>query len=485
MRTRILQYNRLRKLESRALFRRVLPSVVPRMGLIAASLGLCTSGSRAQTPVTPQTKPPTQTAKPAPPNKGQGGGSGIDAVGGGAAGGLLGLPAATAKGPLLPAPLPKQTPEEWARKGRAAMSSGKVDDAIIAFRQLVMLRPLGAEGWFDLGAALSAARRYSEAAQAFQTLSRITPANAQSYAMLANALAQSNQTDAALSALNRAIELSPATTQYQLVRGELLMGQKAYKQAQSAYLQALGTAPDDPRVHIGLGDADEQDGQHLAALGEYEAALLVDPSNLGARIGRAASLASLKRMTEAELVITRTRQALDASDTALQARLASVGGDAQAQAQMRAQMAVLASQKAILHSAYAQILDGAQRREDAIREYQAALEIAADSATTWGNLGWTQYEAGQYEAAIQSSHKALALDGGLAYVRLNLGLTYATQDKWLLAEQEYRAALGVAARADIEAGISDVRAAISRQPQTRALQRALVYLTFAANKPAR
>lgn len=416
--------------------------------------------------------------------KGQGGGTGLDSVPTGAAGSLLGLPAATAKGPLLPAPLPKLTPEEWARKGRAAMSAGKIGDAISAFRQLVILRPLGAEGWFDLGAALDAAKQYSEAAQAFQTLSRLTPANPQTYALLANALSQANQTDAALAALDRAIELSPATTQYQLVRGELLMGQKAYKQAQSAYLQALGTAPEDPRVHIGLGDADEQDGQHLAALSEYDAALLVDPANLGARIGRATSLTSLKRIIEAEAVITRTKQELDASDAALHARLASVGADAQAQAQVRAQMAGLSAQKAALHSAYAQMLDGAQRRDDAIREYQAALEIAADSATTWGNLGWTQYEAGQYEAAIQSSRKALALDGSLAYVRLNLGLIYATQDKWTLAEQEYRAALGVAAHADIEAGVSDARAAISKQPQTRALQQALAYLTFAANKSA-
>ncbi len=463
----------------------VSPSVLPRIGLITASLGIWASASKAQIPASPPTKAGTQTAKPSLPNKGAGGGTGLDTVTTGAAGGLLGLPAAAGKGPLLPAPLPKLTPDEWARKGRAAMSTGKFADAIIAFRQLAILRPLGAEGWFDLGAALSAAKQYSEAAQAFQTLSRLTPANPQPYALLANALSQANQTQAALTALDRAIELSPGTTQYHLVRGELLMGQKAYKQAQSAYLQALGTAPDDPQVHIGLGDAEEQDGQHLAALAEYDAALLVDSANLGARIGRATSLASLKRMTEAESVITRTKQELDASDAALHARLASAGVDAQAQAQVRAQLAGLSAQKAALHSAYAQILDGAQRRDDAIREYQAALEIASDSATTWGNLGWTQYEAGQYEAAIQSSRKSLALDGSLAYVRLNLGLIYATQDKWPLAEQEYRAALGVATHADIEAGVSDVRAAISKQSQSRALQQALVYLTFAANRPAR
>ena len=100
----------------------------------------------------------------------------------------------------------------------------------------------------------------------------------------------------------------------------------------------------------------------------------------------------------------------------------------------------------------------------------------------WGNLGWAQYNAGKFEDAIKSSRKALTYDSKLAYVRLNLGLLYAVQNRWSDAQKEYKEAVTVSAPVDIHSGMNDVREALKKQPNVGALKQALDFLATAERK---
>ncbi len=46
-----------------------------------------------------------------------------------------------------------------------------------------------------------------------------------------------------------------------------------------------------------------------------------------------------------------------------------------------------------------------------------------------GNLGWMYYLLGEYDESEIYSRRALEMDQGLEYVRLNLGLLYLVQDR--------------------------------------------------------
>ncbi len=112
--------------------------------------------------------------------------------------------------------------------------------------------------------------------------------------------------------------------------------------------------------------------------------------------------------------------------------------------------------------------------------YRSALRLrpALGSATFLGNLGWYEYLAGHIYDSIKSSRSALEKDSKLTYVRLNLGLSYATQDDWSKAKQEYDLALKDASKKELQAGITDVRDAIKKRTN-RTLEKALTYLNRA------
>ena len=101
---------------------------------------------------------------------------------------------------------------------------------------------------------------------------------------------------------------------------------------------------------------------------------------------------------------------------------------------------------------------------------------ALASATVLGNLGFCEYVAGSIADSIKTSRSALAKDSTLTYVRMNLGLSYATLDDWPKAKLEYDQALKAASKNHIQAAITDVQDAIKRHANP-ALEKALDLLS--------
>ena len=127
-------------------------------------------------------------------------------------------------------------------------------------------------------------------------------------------------------------------------------------------------------------------------------------------------------------------------------------------------------------SALAIAYDGIERRDDAIREYQRILDVNAANPLIWGNLGWTQYNAGKYSDALASSKKALAIDSSLAYVRFNLGLIYAVLGDSANSKKEYAEALKKCLPPELKAGIDDLKDALHKKPNSSTVKEALQQL---------
>ena len=105
---------------------------------------------------------------------------------------------------------------------------------------------------------------------------------------------------------------------------------------------------------------------------------------------------------------------------------------------------------------------------DAVRKSTQAYEMSVGyrpGAVAYGNLGWMYFLVGEYDKAAAFSRQALEMDGGLEYVRLNLGLVYLKQDKVYDAFQVYRSVIRRNPPSDVYVGgINDLREIIRDAP---------------------
>lgn len=69
--------------------------------------------------------------------------------------------------------------------------------------------------------------------------------------------------------------------------------------------------------------------------------------------------------------------------------------------------------------------------------YEKAIEHRP-RLLSMGNLGWVYFLLGDYDEAEHYSRRALAIDGSMDYVRLNLGLLYLVQEERDRAFRQYR-----------------------------------------------
>ena len=144
--------------------------------------------------------------------------------------------------------------------------------------------------------------------------------------------------------------------------------------------------------------------------------------------------------------------------------------------------------QASTHLRLARYLFGSRKYVEALAEFNSAsrLHSAIWDATSLGELGEYEYRAGQIREAIKSNRSALEKDPTLTYVRLNLGLSYATLDDWLRAKKEYDQALKAVEKGDmpkdrILGEIINVEDALKKRDNP-ALEKALVYLQKAGGK---
>ncbi len=346
--------------------------------------------------------------------------------------------------PAVPA---APTVADLERKAAALIEQGKGQDAVPLLKQAIGLDPKSIQTRILLGRAYMSLKQFSAATQAFQAAVDLSPKEPEFLYYLG--LAQVNEAKyvVARASFDRALELSPADLRYRLAVADSYLQEKDYLPARRSLLEALGFAPDSPDVHARLGDLNEQENRHMEALEEYDAALRIDPKNVGGMLGRASALSGLKRFPEAEKIardlIAQNAQSPDA------------------------------------HSTLAQVLDAEGKHLSAISEYRLALAAAPSSASLWGNLGWSQYEEGLMDESVTSGRKALALDPKQAYVRFNIGLAYAARDQWNQAAKEYQEGISIAAVPDIHSAANDLRDAMAKGHATAAVKQALDLLTKA------
>ncbi len=154
-----------------------------------------------------------------------------------------------------------------------------------------------------------ALKHYAAAALDAERLKVARPRSSAGRRMLAQIYLDRLDCPAALAEIEAAIAREPAEAENWWTRGEILLRRHDDPvQTLAAYARAVELRPDSALFRVSKGSAHAAQGEHDAALAEYEAALRLDPAHLEASDGRINELRALGRVDEA------SRMALDLVD---------------------------------------------------------------------------------------------------------------------------------------------------------------------------
>jgi pentatricopeptide repeat protein len=177
--------------------------------------------------------------------------------------------------PLLSSALQSQTAEEWAEIGGQALNNVKLDAAIRAFAQ-TMLLDTTKRGWayFQIGLAHEVGQSYDSAATAFRNAYRNNYLPSQSRIRLAKMLLRTGRGDSAIAILGSLDSANTQDAQILVALGEYYEQSGDSQKARDRYGQALAISP--ASVIINLVRIDIKQNYIQGILNDLEYLPLVD-----------------------------------------------------------------------------------------------------------------------------------------------------------------------------------------------------------------
>jgi predicted O-linked N-acetylglucosamine transferase (SPINDLY family) len=127
--------------------------------------------------------------------------------------------------------------------GNALMGQGKLDEAIVAYRRAIEIKPDYAAAYTTLGIALAGQGKLDEAIAAYRRAIGIKPDLAEAYPNLGNVLMDQGKLDEAIVAYRRAIGIKPDLAEAYSNLGAALSWQGKLDEAIAAFRQAIGINP--------------------------------------------------------------------------------------------------------------------------------------------------------------------------------------------------------------------------------------------------
>lgn len=166
--------------------------------------------------------------------------------------------------------------------GVSQIALERYDDAIGILAQAVALRSEFAEAWSNLGLALLRSTRTGEAEQAFRRSLELKPDLTEALANLAAALTIQGKHREAAVTYGNLVARNPDFSQAWLDLAECFAELSDLKRSEQCYRRTLELDPENPRAHLGIGNAlcvlaaNDQARQHFLRARTGEHAQLID-----------------------------------------------------------------------------------------------------------------------------------------------------------------------------------------------------------------
>ena len=169
--------------------------------------------------------------------------------------------------------LTKQYPETfmlWNILGTSAAQIDMPDQAIIALKKVISLKPDYADVYVNLAVVLIQQKKLDEAIEACNKAVLLKPDNTNAYYNMGNVLKDQGKLDEAVEAYNKAISLNPDHALAYNNMGNALKDQGKIEASIEAYNKSISLNPDYPETHKNLGLALLQTSRIKEGLEEYE-----------------------------------------------------------------------------------------------------------------------------------------------------------------------------------------------------------------------
>jgi O-antigen biosynthesis protein len=369
-----------------------------------------------------------------------------------------------------------QTPSAYFQQANQFKLSGKLEEAVLAYRQCISLNPNFAWYHHNLGEVLALLGQWEEADRAYQCACELNPNSAFSYHNWGDVLEQQGKLAQALAAYRRAVEISADFYEFHSSLGKALCLQGQLEEAiaslqkaieldeESAlpyqYLweafakqgqvdeglvclrKAIDLNPGSSDLYLKLGEALQGKNEFAEALRSYRKGIQLNPDFYWLHYKLGTALAALGQLEDA---IASYRKAADLEPGAaivhhyLGYTLALLGRWDDAIVSYR-QTLEISPDAAVVYQHLGDALSAQQKWEQAVDAYRKSVEIEPTSLEAEDHLGFALYQLGRYDEAILAYRKALELSPNSDVVNLHLGDALAALQWWDEALESYNRA---------------------------------------------
>ena len=187
----------------------------------------------------------------------------------------------------------------WNLMGASAAQIGKLDEAVLAFKKALLIKPDYAEVHYNLGNAFRDQEKLQEAIEAYGNALSIKPDHADAYLNLGNALKDQGKLDQAIEAYSKALSIKPDYADAYLNLGNALKEQGRLDQAIDAYSKALSIKPDYADAYLNMGVTLKEQGKLDEAIVASHKALSIKPDYVEAYLNMGAIFEDQEKLDEA------------------------------------------------------------------------------------------------------------------------------------------------------------------------------------------
>eukprot|EP00913_Durusdinium_trenchii_P035248 g32978.t1 len=311
----------------------------------------------------------------------------------------------TAPPPLELNPPPVPDADDFVRRADALISSGRIDEAIDAYRAALGMNPDHAEAHLGIGGALKSKQNPPELRQQF----RSTEMHSDSYQELGSRFGpmstvsktfqtavehhRTGQRAQATQIAEEILRVDPGHAGSLNLLGVTALSENQHDQAVQFLTRAVAADSNDPFLYANLGKAFQNLGENERAIDAFQTAIRLLPEFFDAHFHLAGALQAAGRQVEA----------VDAFRNAIRLRPNDTG----------------------VYRELGKTLWELGEREGAVACFQSALVLNPDDIEALCHLGTTWQACGDWHASITPLEKAARLRPDDSRIACRLGKTYA------------------------------------------------------------
>lgn len=327
--------------------------------------------------------------------------------------------------------------DAWVKKGLAALNLSMFETALSAFERALHFNPNDAETLVYKADALENLDELIFAEEAINLALRLEPDNDEAFLILGNILQKKGDYEEAIKVYNYIVNIEDFKRDVlqEIAFCYTIIGD--YKLSVEYYNLAIDEDPFDYELWFNLGVIYSQNEQHIKAIDAYDMVLAIQDDFYPAIVQKADSFSALGKLAEA-IQWYETALEFTPKDKDVMQQLAGSYADNEQYGKAITLFTKLIAKHPYNYQAYfgrGICLDALEQFEEAINDYNRALEFNNNVVELWYAKGDTHFNLSQRFDAVESYKKVIELDPFNFECMEDLGRLYIDLDKFSYAEE--------------------------------------------------